>query len=162
MWGIWKDRNKCLFEHQPISAREIVEKAIQMTKDYSSNSNFHSEQKCAIQDHNYPEKWMALPKGNLKINVDGVEGGQSIATVIICDHSKLFINEETTALNPCSPEEAEVLAFLMGLKQIEKLPQVPTIIEGDSMMIVHLLTDKLEYCPWRIKSIISDCHHLLD
>lgn len=56
MWIIWKARNKFLFEHQLVSAGEIMEKAIQMTKDYLPDPNSQGEQVSVDQDHNQPRK----------------------------------------------------------------------------------------------------------
>ncbi|OVA10812.1 hypothetical protein BVC80_8611g17 [Macleaya cordata] len=60
-----------------------------------------------------------------------------------------------------APIEAEANAFLKGLELAAHYPNTPSIIEGDSKMIVTYITDDRLLFPWCIRSIILYSRQLL-
>ncbi|OVA08152.1 Reverse transcriptase zinc-binding domain [Macleaya cordata] len=170
LWTLWKSRNRVVFDNAQIDITQIIREAHRIYHEHQAPPIFHGlnntliEATVSISNQNL--SWEKPPPGTIKINVDGATGNNSIAAGIIARNEEGMVLACRTFFDGCwtgkdAPIEAEANAFLKGLELSAHYPNTPSIIEGDSKMIVTYITDDRLLFPWRIRSIILDSRQLL-
>ncbi|OVA19136.1 Reverse transcriptase zinc-binding domain [Macleaya cordata] len=160
IWQIWKARNQVIFEKKVVNIQVIITSAQAMFNEhgYCTLSNSYSISPKA----NSHQRWIPPPVGSIKVNFDGATKDNTIAAGIVIRNSEGSVLAcqnfyDGNHMGEDKALEAEARACLKGIELAKYLSSNSIILEGDSLILVNILSDDSATIPWRIRSIISDC-----
>ncbi|OVA03843.1 Reverse transcriptase zinc-binding domain [Macleaya cordata] len=166
LWSLWKARNRALFDNKEFYISIVIKNALKVFNDYSvvSTDIFQSMRVDSAPNLVAPQQlhWLPPAEDVIKIHVDRAIGHSNSSCAAIAHNANCVFEGCGTQCNPlCSPEEAEAMAFLLGLQLALKMNFTTCIIEGDALNVIRCINDTSTPIPWRIRSIILHIRSLL-
>ena len=195
LWQLWKERNKCIFhsKHSPAEAtwssvvnlvRETIQSRNWQPRDTDCNREeahiFHSwalrlndsgTLRPPKSHFSSPTLWTPPPPGFIKINFDGASKGNSGPAgygAVIRNSTGEILTLTAGYLGETTNNVAELTGLLQGLQQALALGIHNIILEGDSQIVIQLITKILhgghphKISPsWHLEGLLEDFHFLL-
>ncbi|OVA00989.1 Reverse transcriptase zinc-binding domain [Macleaya cordata] len=135
LWHFWKGRNRKIFDNIEMQFGNIFSAAM-----------------CSLSDY--------LP-GVIKINVDAAYKEYKFAAAAIArDHNGLYLGCITKIGVAISVEEAELLAYSLGLTFAQRFTANSCWIEGDSLIVTNWINDSSLDIPWRLIALVNEARIL--
>ena len=150
---IWYLRNQFVFEDTRI---DILSSSNRIARRVAEFSNLHNLEVLSPSPIS-PNAWSPPPAGTIKLNVDAAVGLTSTAMAVLArDHTGAPIKIWAKKYVRCLPIQAEAAAVLWAINLASAEGWSRIIIEGDSKICFHALSDKGSLPPWSISNIVSD------
>jgi ribonuclease HI len=195
LWKIWKERNKRIFHSQSSLPETTWEKIKSLIKEtIRSKSSIEEDQQCNPEEHSIlqnwqpitsnqlkqksnmgqptsPTNWTPPPAHFIKVNFDGASKGNPGLEgygVVLRNSGGEILGLEAGFLGDTTNNVAELTGLLRGLQTAIDKGHHRIILEGDSQVIIRLVTRILHGCNpdkisprWRLYGLLADfSHHL--
>jgi ribonuclease HI len=195
LWQIWKERNKHIFHSKDSPAESTWDKAATLIKETIRSKHWQPKDKDCNREESLilqswqlnlkdsvairapknrfpsPTTWTPPPNGFIKINFDGASKGNprpaGYGAVIRSSKGEILM---LTAgyLGETTNNVAELTGLLQGLRHAVTLASHKVILEGDSQIVIQLITKILhggnpqKISPsWRLAGLLEDFKSLL-
>lgn len=171
MWGIWKERNKRIFENVK-KEQFVLDSIVREVGSWLLISNeFHAtslndfiwDWTIAISPSISTQQrigtdWMPPPRGKMKLNFDGSaigNPGPSRFRGIIRNENGQVVLVMCGPLGEGDSTKVELLSLLYSLREVEKVGQQGCLVEGDSKVVISWALGLCEGV-WKWKHFIQE------
>jgi ribonuclease HI len=195
LWQIWKERNKRIFHSKESTPELTWDRAAILIKETIRSKNWqpgdkecNREELCTLQSWQLklndsvairapknripsPTTWTLPPTGFIKINFDGASKGNPGPAgygAVIRSSKGEILTLTAGYLGETTNNVAELTGLLQGLRTAATLPSHKIILEGDSQIIIQLITKILhggnpqKISPsWRLAGMLEDFKGIL-
>jgi ribonuclease HI len=190
LWQIWKARNKSIF-HSSNSSSDLtwnnvvahIKETIRSRSWKGSDKNCHNDELSILQNWQInlddlstaqtprthtpsPSSWTPPPTGFVKVNFDGASKGNLGPAgygAAVRDPSGLILLMTAGYLGETTNNVVELTGILQGLQLAISLPSHQIILEGDSQVIIQLISKILHGATpqkispsWRLASLLEN------
>ncbi|XP_026384327.1 uncharacterized protein LOC113279895 [Papaver somniferum] len=171
MWFIWKSRCELIFNNSRCTSSSLKHRIL----TYCNENKIHINNNASIDqvarrliDINEAScnnnRWIPLPIGKLKINVDAYilpDHFTAGIALIIRDFSGRMVEAWTLVERSRDVAQAEAVAVLKALQWIAQLQLQNVIVEGDNKEVMESISGTQITTRWIDANVIRDCQHLL-
>jgi ribonuclease HI len=190
LWAIWKERNQRIFNSNSSSSSNTWERIKRFIRETILSKDWAQEDtQCKIEEerilegwnlrgcmqtqgkvirktNSSPSVWSPPPSGFIKLNFDGASRGNPGPAgfgAVLRDHAGQIIHLAAGFLGENSNNVAELTSLLRGLQIAVQHQLHWLIIEGDSQVIIQLVSKILHGMPpgrispsWRLSGLLED------
>jgi ribonuclease HI len=140
LWRVWHHRNNIVHGDGKASVSASVTYLVSYQLSFSKTMENPSNNSSTTGSVGVCP-WTAPPEGSIIVNVDAGWDSTSknaVLGIIVRDHNGKAILSEWRFIIACATaEEAEMLAFIAGLKHLIDLGRWPAIIESDCLRVIQ-------------------------
>jgi hypothetical protein len=167
LWQLWKERNKIIFHSQASTPEATWERISSLIKETIRRKSWKAEDlNCNPEEHRILQCWQPIlinqstPRINkpiqispitwsppsahfIKINFDGASKGNPGTTgygAVIKDSKGEILGLIAGFLGEKTNNVAELTGLLRGLQETMNKDHYKLVLEGDSQVIIHLIT----------------------
>jgi ribonuclease HI len=195
LWQIWKERNKRIFHSKHSPAKDIWQTVVKLIRETIQSKHWQpGDHECSREEaHIYqswklnfkdsgisqppkghfssPSLWSPPPDGFIKINFDGASKGNPGPAgygAVIRNSTGEILLLTAGYLGETTNNVAELTGLLQGLQKALGHTSHNIILEGDSQIVIQLITKILhggqphKISPsWRLAGLLEDFQSLL-
>jgi ribonuclease HI/exonuclease III len=190
LWQIWKERNQRIFRSQS-SLPEVIWTKVRaqisetvrskswseidwqcnnaekpVLQNWQSSLRNHLTARCHKRQPTSPNTWTPPPTHYIKINFDGASRGNPGSAgygAVIRDSCGAILSLDAGYIGETTNNVAELTGLLRGLQSAIDTGHQRIILEGDSQIIIRLITRILHGCTpekispsWRLHGLLAD------